>query len=322
MTRYGYTLMGEQAPPDQLVADAVRAEQAGFDFVVVSDHYYPWLDEQGHSPYAWSVLGAVAYATQRVDLMSFVTCPTRRYHPAVVAQKAATVGVLSGGRFTLGLGAGENLNEHVVGSWPPVGQRHHMFGEALEIIRMLLDGETVRYTGDYFEVSNARLYDLPPDGVPMAAAVSGSESCALAAEYADAMVAVQPDPELVQMFDDAAGNGRPHYGQATLCYGTDEQECRALAREQFRWATLGWKVMAELPDPGSFAAATQFVRDEDIAGTVACGPDLEQHLAAVTKYKDAGFTDIALVQVGGDRQDEFLSWAADKLLPALREQDG
>lgn len=321
MTRYGYTLLSEQAPPGQLVADAERAEAAGFDFAVMSDHYYPWLQEQGHSPYAWSVLGAVAQATERIDLMSFVTCPIRRYHPAVVAQKAATMALLSEGRFGLGLGAGENLNERVVGPWPPVTQRHDMFAEALEIIRHLLDGASLSYRGEYFDVGKAQLFDLPPQPPTIAVAVSGPDSCGLAAEHGDAMVAAQPDPDLVRMFDEAGGNGR-RYGQVPICYGPDEQECRRVAHEQFRWGALGWKVMAELPDPASFAAATQHLREEDIARTVSCGPDVEQHVAAVMKFRDAGFTDVTLVQVGGDRQQEFLHWASGELLPALRERDG
>lgn len=320
MTTYGYTLLCEQAPPDQLVADAEGAEQAGFDFAVVSDHYYPWLAEQGHSPYAWSVLGALAHATGRMSLMSCVTCPIRRYHPAVVAQKAATMGVLSGGRFTLGLGTGENLNERVVGDWPPVAHRHQMFQEALEIIRTLLDGGALSYTGEYFDVGRAELFDLPPEPVPVAVAASGPDSCALAGEYGDALVAVEPDPDLVRQFSAAGGNGRA-YGQLAVCYGPDEQECRKRAREQWRWAAMDWRARSELPGPPAFEAATRTVREEDVAATVPCGPDLDRHVAAVKQFRDAGFTDIALVQVGRDGQAEFRRWAADELLPALRELD-
>ncbi|QSB16411.1 TIGR03557 family F420-dependent LLM class oxidoreductase [Natronosporangium hydrolyticum] len=321
MTTYGYSLLSEQAPPDQLVADAARAEEAGFDFATVSDHYYPWLTAQGHSPYAWSVLGAVAQATQQLRLMSFVTCPIRRYHPAVVAQKAATMGVLSGGRFTLGLGAGENLNERVVGAWPAVAHRHQMFEESLEIIRSLLDGDSISFNGDYYDVGGAELFDLPEATVPVAVAVSGPHSCALAGEYGEAMVATHPDPDLVRMFTEAGGEGGRRYCQVPVSYGPDEQECRRVARDQFRWAALGWKALSELPDPPAFETATQYVREEDVAAIIPCGPDLDQHVAAVAKFRDAGFTDIALVQVGGDRQREFLPWAAETLLPALRNLD-
>lgn len=319
MVEVGYTLMCEQTGPKELVDHAARAEAAGFDRAVISDHYYPWLESQGHAPYAWSVLGAVAHVTSRIPLMSFVTCPTRRYHPAVVAQKAATVGVLSDGRFTLGLGAGENLNEHVVGAWPHVRQRHEMFEEALQIIRPLLDGETLSYSGEYYDVPEGYLWDRPEAAVPIAVAVSGPSSCELAGSYADAAVAVEPDRDLIRMFDDAGGAGKPRYGQAAVCYGPDEGECRKIVRDQLRWMGLGWKVKAELPSPEAFASATEFVREEDVAQAVPCGPDVERHVEAVKKFVDAGFTHVALVQVGADSQPMFLDWAQRELLTRLRE---
>ncbi|MFN2607121.1 MAG: LLM class F420-dependent oxidoreductase [Acidimicrobiales bacterium] len=320
MTSIGYTVMGEQAGPTQLVADAVRAEELGFDFIAASDHYNPWLSEQGHSPYAWSVLGAIAHATERIDLMTYVTCPTMRYHPAVVAQKAATVQLLSGGRFTLGLGAGENLNEHVIGEdWPPADLRHEMLGEAVEIIRALFDGETVTYRGQHLDAEAARLWDLPPTPPPIGIAVSGPQSCSLAGEHADAMIAVEPLPELGQQFDAAGGRGKPRIGQVGISYDADEKAARARALDQFRWFTGGWKVMAELPGPTSFDAASKFVREEDIAGQLPCGPDVDAHVAAVKQFVDAGFTHVALVQIGGDQQGPFFDWAEKELLPALRE---
>src|SRR4051795_9292294 len=168
MVAIGYTIMGEQAGPKQLVADAIRAEQAGFDFIAASDHYSPWLEEQGHSPYTWAVLGAVAQATDAIELMTYVTCPTMRYHPAAVAQKAATLQLLSDGRFTLGLGAGENLNEHIVGrGWPHVNVRQAMLAAAVEIIGSLFDGGLVDYDGRHFRVDSAKLWDLPADRVPL-----------------------------------------------------------------------------------------------------------------------------------------------------------
>jgi G6PDH family F420-dependent oxidoreductase len=172
--KIGYTMMCEQSGPKELVRDLVQAEEAGFDYSVISDHYFPWLEEQGHSPYAWSVLGAAAQATSTIPLMTYVTCPTRRYHPAVVAQKAATLQLLSDGRFTLGLGAGENLNEHVVGGgWPGVDVRHEMMVEAVEIIRALLAGGYVRHQGRYFDVESAKLWDLPDQPPSIGIAVSG-----------------------------------------------------------------------------------------------------------------------------------------------------
>jgi G6PDH family F420-dependent oxidoreductase len=264
------------------------------------------------------VLGAVAYATSRIDLMSFVTCPIRRYHPAVVAQKAATVALMSEGRFTLGLGAGENLNEHVVGGWPHVTQRHEMLAEALEIIQPLLAGATVRYSGSYFEVPEARLWDLPDWTVPIGVAVSGPSSCQLAGEYADVMIATEPKPELGEDFDAAGGDGKPRYGQVAVSFGPDEAECRRIAYEQFRWFGLGWPVNAELPNPKSFDLAASSVNEDEVAESIACGPDVGKHVAAVQKFLDAGFTHVALVQIGAASQGRFLDFAEKELLPALR----
>ncbi len=320
MTAFGYTMMTEQSRPDRLVADVVDAEAAGFEFSVCSDHYQPWLDEQGHAGYAWAILGAAAQATERIGLMTYVTCPTIRYHPAVVAQKAATLGILSGDRFRLGLGAGENLNEHVVGErWPAVGVRHAMLVEATEIIGRLLDGDQhVNFRGRHFDVEQARLWDLPARRVPIGIAVSGRDSCALAGEHADMMIATEPKPELGEMFDAAGGAGKPRVGQIALSYDTDRETAIERAHEQFRWFGLGWKVNADLPNPESFDAATAFVAPEQVADQIGCGPDLEEHVEKIRPFLDAGFTEIALVQIGGDHQAPFIAWAQDQLLPALR----
>jgi G6PDH family F420-dependent oxidoreductase len=320
MTDFGYTAMCEQTPVRQLVSDLAAAEQAGFDFSVMSDHYFPWIEEQGHSGYAWSVLGAAAQATSHLPLMTFVTCPSFRYHPAVVAQQAATMGVLSGGRFTLGLGSGERLNEHVIGGgWPSARVRHQRLAEAAQIIRELFTGEYVNFSGEHFDVEHARLFDLPDTPVPVGIAVSGPESIKLAASYGDAMIATEPDGALVTSFREAAGPDRPRYGQLALCYGQDEAACRARARQLWRWALPGWHVMAELPDERSFAAATEQFTEDDVAALVPCGPDTGQHVEAARKWIEAGYTHLALVQVGADHQDEFMTWAQTELLPELRK---
>ncbi len=319
MTSFGYTLMGEQAGPRQLVRDAVTAEAAGFDFLAASDHYFPWLEEQGHSPYVWSVLGAVAQATERVDLMTYVTCPTQRYHPAVVAQKAATMQLLCDGRFTLGLGAGENLNEHVTGDpWPQLDVRHDKLREALDIIVALFGGETLTYRGEYLQTENARLWDLPDVLPAIALAVSGPRSCEIAGRQADAMIAVDADPVLGELFDASGGTAKPRIGQVALCYDADESTARKRALEQFRWSVGGWNVNAELPSPQSFDGAAETVTEDDIVEQIPCGPDTDAHVAAVQQFVDGGFTHIALVQIGGEAQDPFLEWAERELLPALR----
>jgi G6PDH family F420-dependent oxidoreductase len=322
VTRFGYTMMCEQSAPDDLVRDVRLAEQAGFDFSVISDHYQPWLDSQGHSAYAWTILGAAAQATERIPLMTFVTCPILRYHPAVVAQKAATVQILAGGRFRLGVGAGENLNEHVVGQgWPAVGVRHAMLSEAVEIIAALLagTGQTVNYRGRYFDVEQARLWDPPPEPVPIGIAVSGRDSCRLAGRQADFMIAVEPNRELGEMFDAAGGAGKPRVGQIAVCYDTDRDRAIKRAHEQFRWSSLGWKVNADLPNPEGFEAATQAVRPEDVAAAIPCGPDVGEHVNKIRRFGEAGFDEVALVQIGADSQPDFIAWAQRELLPALRE---
>jgi G6PDH family F420-dependent oxidoreductase len=320
MTRFGYTLMGEQAGPKALVAHAALAEQAGFDFEVASDHYFPWLDAQGHSPYTWSVLGAVAHVTERVELMTYVTCPIMRYHPAVVAQKAATVALLSDGRFLLGLGAGENLNEHVVATgWPPVNVRHERLAEAIEIISALFEGDYLSYVGDHYRVDSAKLWDLPAERVPIGVAVSGSQGVEMFAPMADAMIAVEPKADLVSGWDDAHDGASRKIGQLPVSWDTDRDAALRRAHEQFRWFGGGWKVNSEIPGPAGFAAASQFVRPDDVAKSIPCGSDVDAVVAAASAFWEAGFTDIALVQIGGDVQESFISAAESTLLPALRK---
>jgi G6PDH family F420-dependent oxidoreductase len=324
MTRFGYTLMTEQSGPKDLVRYAVSAEEHGFDFEVCSDHFSPWLASQGHAPNAWAVMGAVAQATERVDLYSYVTCPTMRYHPAIVAQQAATVQILADGRFTLGLGSGENLNEHVIGrGWPAIRTRQDMLCEAIGIIRALLSGETVNWRGNYFQVDTARLWDLPEVPVGIAVAMGGKKSIERFATLADHLAAVNPSGELVHAWHSArqaagmAGGGRV-VGQVPVCWDPDRDTAIQRAHNQFRWFAGGWKVNADLPTTAAFASATQFVRPEDVAESIPCGPDLHAMVDAVRPYWEAGFTDVALVQIGGEAQDLFLKEAAEPLLEALR----
>ena len=321
MTKFGYTLMTEQSGPKDLVRYAVAAENVGFDFEVSSDHYSPWLTSQGHAPYAWAVLGAVAQATSRVELATYVTCPTLRYHPAVIAQKSATMQLLADGRFILGLGAGENLNEHVVGEgWPAVDARQDMLEEAVTIIRELHSGELTTWEGNYFRVDSARIWDLPDEGVPIGLAVSGDKSIARFAPLGDHLIAVEPDADLVSGWDAArksSGISRK-IGQIPISWDPDKDAAIARAHDQFRWFGGGWSVNADLPTPAGFDAASQFVRPEDVASSIPCGPDLDAIVESVRAYWEAGFTDIALVQVGDEGQDRFLAEAAGPLLEKLR----
>jgi G6PDH family F420-dependent oxidoreductase len=324
MTRFGYTLMTEQSGPRELVRYAQTAEDVGFDFEVMSDHFSPWLTEQGHAPHAWTVLGAVAQATSRVGLMTYVTCPTLRYHPAVVAQKAATLQILAEGRFTLGLGSGENLNEHVVGEgWPAIQERQDRLREAVGVIRALHSGELVDHRGEFFQVDSARIWDLPDEGVEIGLAVAGERAINALAPLGDHLIGVQPEPSLVEQWN--AVDGAPQVGeqaraigQIPICWDPDEGAAVDRAHQQFRWFGGGWQVNADLPTPAGFAGATQFVRPEDVADAIPCGPDLDKVAEAIGTYVEAGFTDVAIVQIGDEGQDRFLAEAAGPLLERLR----
>jgi G6PDH family F420-dependent oxidoreductase len=324
MTRFGYTLMTEQNGPKDLVRYAISAEHRGFDFEVSSDHVSPWLASQGHAPNAWVMLGAVAQATERVDLYTYVTCPTMRYHPVIVAQQAATLQILADGRFTLGLGSGENLNEHVVGNgWPAITQRQDMLREAIEIIRALFGGHLVDWRGDYYQVDSARLWDLPDVPVGIGVAVGGKKAIEKFATLADHLIAVEPSGDLVHEWHstlqaNGMARGGRVVGQIPIAWDPDRDAAIERAHDQFRWFGGGWKVNAELPTPAGFAGATQFVRLDDVADSIPCGPDLDAIVDAVRPYWEAGFTDIALLQIGGQSQDFFLKEAAEPLLTALR----
>jgi G6PDH family F420-dependent oxidoreductase len=317
MVKLGYKLMSEEHGPDDLVRNLVRAEQAGFDLAAVSDHFSPWLEEQGHAPFAWAVLGACAQATARLGLMTAVTCPTMRYHPAIVAQGAATVALLSGDRFTLGLGAGERLNEHVVGAgWPGVGERHERLSEALDIVQGLLRGDLANYRGRHLQLDHARLYDRPRRKPPVVVAAGGPEAARLAARKGDGLVVTEPAPGLVEAYRSAGGAG-PRYAEASLCWARSEAEAKDTAHRFFRWAVTGWPVQAELPDTRGFDAATKHVPPEAVARQVSCGPSAEAHLESIGRFVEAGCDHIILTQVG-PQQAGFIEFFERELAPALR----
>ncbi len=317
MVNLGYKLMAEEHDPRALVQNLIAAEQAGFDFSAISDHFSPWVEEQGHASFAWSVLGAMAQATSRIGLMTAVTCPIMRYHPAIIAQAAATLAILSGDRFVLGLGAGERLNEHVTGeSWPGVGERHERLGEALEIIQGLLSGELSNFRGRYLKLDHARLFDRPQRKPPVILAAGGPEAARLAAHKADGLIATEPKPELVEAYRGAGGKG-PCYAEVSVCFAASEEEGLKTARHYSRWALTGWKVMAELPSTEAFAAATEHVAPEMMAQNVAAGPDPSRHLEVLEKFRKAGFDHLILSQIGPD-QAGFLDFFQRALAPTLR----
>ncbi len=321
--QFGYTLMSELRDPKALVAEAVRAEDAGFDFAVQSDHFHPWLESHGHSPFAWSVLGAVAQATDAMSLATMVTCPFGRYHPAIVAQAAATLAVLNDGRFTLGLGAGERLNEHVVGAgWPPIDVRHEQLAESIDVIRRLWSGRWVTYRGRHVTVEDARLFDLPDTPPDIYVGVSGPAGVQLALAEGTGICAIEPLAPLVQRYTDGGGAPARVWGQIPVSWDRDRDRARELARDRFRFGLPGWKVMSELPNIVNFEAATKDVTADQVAEQVPCGDDAGAVLRAVEAYVEAGFTNIALVQVGDDMDRFFDAWQRELAPELLRRRTG
>lgn len=314
--KIGYKLSTEGFAPQEIIRQAVRAEAAGFDFVEISDHFHPWLEEQGHSGFTWSILGAIAAKTEHVGLVTGVTCPSMRYHPAIIAQAAATMALISDGRFTLGVGAGENLNEHITGEgWPAARIRHRMLREALEIIRLLWQGGYHSYDGEFLSLEDAQVFDLPGTLPEIVVASSGQASVSIAAELGDGLFATEPRPELVEQYTAKGGTG-VRFAEVPLAFAPSATDAAAAVLEKERWFATGWPVMSELPNPVNFDAASATVREEDVLEQFACGPDVERHLEVVAQFRDAGFDHLVLNNAGPD-PDAFLEFFPEQLRPRL-----
>jgi G6PDH family F420-dependent oxidoreductase len=319
----GFKLFAELYPPKELVRQAVRAEEVGFDFLEISDHFHPWLDQSqdgplsGHSGFAWSVLGTVAARTDRIALATGVTCPSMRYHPAIIAQAGATTALLSDGRFTLGIGSGERLNEHIVGQgWPGVRARHQRLREALQIIRLLWSGGSQNFNGKYLSLDSARIYDLPETLPPIAVAASGPMSARIAAELGDALFTTAPDPVPARVYSQAGGCG-PKYAEIGVAWAPTKNAAMRSARNSFRFAGLGAVVNSELPLPASFEIASAFIREEDLVALMAVGPDPQEYLALAQRYVDAGYDRLSLLNSGPD-VDGFRDFAGEHLIKKMR----
>ncbi len=302
MAQFGVKLMSELRGPAALVDHAVEAERRGMDFVAISDHIHPWLGDHEHSPAAWPVLGAVASRTERIAIATGITCPIIRYHPVVVAHMAATVATLSGGRFTLAVGAGEKLNEHVVGAdWPPVDVRHEMLGEAVVLMRRAWEGGFFTHRGRHFTAEDVCLYDLPEERLPVVVGVSGRRSLDLARDCgADGIMAVAPDPALVDGWAARGGDRSSTWTEVAFAVAADDEAGLELAHRHLRFTAPGWSVMAELPNPRNFDAATASVRREDLADAIPHGPDPAPYVDAVATFLEAGFEKVSFVPVGDD----------------------
>lgn len=312
---WGYSCSSEEFEASELVRNASDAEAAGFDFVSVSDHFHPWTQRQGHSPFVWTTLGGIAARTERVQLATSVTCPLIRQHPVLVAQAAATTHELSGGRFFLGIGTGEALNEHVTGErWPPIEERQQMLIEALEIMRALWTGETVDFAGEYYRVENARLFSAPTSPIEVIWAAGGTSSATLAGRHADGLWMTHPDAETVGAYRDAGGRGRV-IGQLTLCFHEDEETARQIAHELWPNAALGGQLSQDLPTWTHFEQATKLATRDDVAERVVCGASVQAVVEAVDEFRRAGVDALHFHQIGD--QARFIAWWVSALRAAL-----
>ncbi len=317
MIEVGYALSSEEHAAADLVRHARQAEEAGFSFALISDHFHPWIDRQGQSPFVWSVLGAIAEATEKLVVGTGVTCPTVRIHPAIIAQAAATTASLMPDRFFLGLGSGENLNEHILGTrWPEWEVRAEMLEEAVDIIRQLWTGELTSHRGRHYTVQNARIYSLPERLPPIYLAASGEKAARQAARIADGFIGTGPEASLLSAFQEAGGRG-PRFGQVTLCWAASEREARRTAREWWPTVAIHREATQELPNPAHFEHLTSSVTEDQVADALTCGPDPERHLARIREYLEAGYDRVYLHHVGPDQQG-FLRFAERELLPTLK----
>ncbi|HZB70833.1 MAG TPA: TIGR03557 family F420-dependent LLM class oxidoreductase [Acidimicrobiales bacterium] len=316
MTQLAYALSSEEHDARTLVATARRAEEAGFRSVWISDHYHPWIDRQGHSPFVWSVIGGIA-ATTELTVTTGVTCPILRIHPAILAQATATsANLLPGGRFRFGVGSGEALNEHILGDrWPPADLRLEMLAEAVDVIRKLWTGDTVTHRGEHYTVENARIYTTPDDAIPVLVSAFGPQAVALAATIGDGWVTTSADADMLARYRDEGGTG-PALGSFKVCWGEDEAKSRSLAHELWPTSGIPGQLHQDLPTPAHFEQAAETVTEERANEGTPCGPDPEPYVEAFRRYADAGFDEVALTQIGPD-QDGFFRFYESELRSRL-----
>lgn len=319
MVEFGYALSSEEIAPHDLVKNARRAEEIGFTFALISDHFHPWVSAQGNSPFVWTVIGAISQATQKLRLGTGVTCPTVRTHPAIIAHAAATCAAMMPGRFFLGVGSGEALNEHILGDhWPPADIRLEMLEEAVEVIRELWKGEELTYMGAYYTVENAKLYTLPEELPPIYVAASGEKAARLAGEIGDGFISTSPEEGIVDQYRAAGGEGKPTIGQVKVCWAKSKAEAEDIVYEIWPTSGIPGPLHADLPTPDHFEAAAKMLSKEDVVKDVACGPDKDVHLEKIHEMIEAGFDHIYIHQIGRD-QEGFFKFYEREILPELEE---
>jgi G6PDH family F420-dependent oxidoreductase len=315
---FGYALSSEEHSPSDLVRNAVAAEEAGFGFGLISDHIHPWVEAQGHSAFVWAVIGGIAQATERFRIGTGVTCPLIRIHPAIVAHAAATCACLMPGRFFLGIGTGENLNEHVTGAkWPAPDERLEMLEEAVEVIRLLWQGDYQTHRGKHYMVENLRIFDLPDEPVELAIAAMQPQAAELAGRIGDSLINVAPKKEIVEKFEDGGGEGKPKYGQLTVCYADSKQQARKTAFEVWPNALVEGSASQELPLPKDFEQLVEDRDAEELDGKLVLGNDVHEYAEQIREYDEAGYTHLYVHQIGPN-QDGFLKFAKSELFPLLQ----
>ena len=316
MTSLGYALSSEEHTPRDLVRHARLAQEAGFEFALISDHFHPWIPRQGNSAFVWGVLGAIAEATTTLEIGTGVTCPTMRTHPAIIAHAAATAACLLPGRFFLGVGTGENLNEHILGEgWPDWEIRAEMLEEAVGLIRDLWTGEEVSHRGEYYTVRNARLFTRPDEAPPVYVAAGGPNAARMAARIGDGLIGTSPETEVLDAWQAGGGDG-PRYGQVTVCWAASERAARATALDWWPNVAIHGEASQELPSPRHFEQLTKDVTEDQVAEAISCGPDPKVHLRSIRTYLDAGYDHVYIHQIGPD-QAGFLEFAQKELLGQL-----
>lgn len=321
MVKLGYALSSEEHAPDKLIAHAQWAERSGFKFLLISDHFHPWIARQGNSPFVWSVLGGIAQVTQHVSVGTGVTCPIIRFHPALTAHAAATVAAMMPGRFFLGLGTGENLNEHIFDDlWPRIETRQEMLAEAIHIIRELWKGEEYSHRGTYFTLRDARIYTLPEKLPPIYVAASGPESAELAAEISDGLISTSSGDEVVKAFKKAGGSEKPRYGMVKLCWAASQEEARETVKYGWPTSTISGTLHSDLPTPRHFEDVVEAMGDPRIPEDTILGPDSNSYLKAIQTLHENGYDHIYLHQIGPD-QEGFFRFFKNELMPLLEKEE-
>lgn len=315
MVKVGYFLSCEEFGPQELLRQGRMAEEAGFEGLWISDHYHPWVEAQGESPFVWSVIGGLSQVTERIPVYTAVTCPTVRIHPAILAQATATSATMLPGRFGFGVGSGEALNEHIFGdAWPSTDVRLEMLEEAIEVIRLLWEGGTKDHDGRHYMVENARIYTLPDEPPPILVSGFGPKAIQLAGRVGDGYMNVAPDGEMLSLFRSSGGGDKPAHGAFKVCYGPDRDECVRTAHRTWPNEGLPGELAQVLPTPTHFEQAVELVTEDLISDSVPCGPDPEPHREMIRQYEQAGYDEVYVQQIGTGHE-EFFRFYQEEILP-------